>query len=173
MRIVFSEINFKCYVRFWVGFFFFFFFWGGGGLGFFGGGCLCLFFMPFLFFEDDVMTVLNSRWGFLYVLMCVRISVIMGQVKHVCVWITILLVYESSSQGQDEVVNTLYPQWSSTFSGVGNHDNCTQLLKVCKMYICMCVCVSGTPGSNPAFSRGTQLVSFRFEYRLPVPEHRN
>ena len=33
--------------------------------------------------------------------------------------------------------------------------------------------VSGTPGSNPAFSRRTQLVSFRFEYRLPVPEHRN
>ena len=33
--------------------------------------------------------------------------------------------------------------------------------------------VSGTPGSNPAFSRGTQLVSFRLEYRLPVPEHRN
>ena len=33
--------------------------------------------------------------------------------------------------------------------------------------------VSGTPGSNSAFSRGTQLVSFRFEYRLPVPEHRN
>ena len=32
---------------------------------------------------------------------------------------------------------------------------------------------SGAPGSNPAFSRGTQLVSFRFEYRLPVPEHRN
>ena len=30
-----------------------------------------------------------------------------------------------------------------------------------------------TPGSNPAFCRGTQLVSFRFEYRLPVPEHRN
>ena len=33
--------------------------------------------------------------------------------------------------------------------------------------------VSGAPGSNPAFSRGTQLVSFRFECRLPVPEHRN
>ena len=33
--------------------------------------------------------------------------------------------------------------------------------------------VSGTPGSNPAFSRGTQRVSFWFEYRLPVPEHRN
>ena len=36
--------------------------------------------------------------------------------------------------------------------------------------------VSGAPGSNPAFSRGsrgTQLVSFRFEHRLPVPEHRN
>ena len=33
--------------------------------------------------------------------------------------------------------------------------------------------VSETPGSNPAFSRGRQLVSFRFEYRLPVPEHRN
>ena len=32
---------------------------------------------------------------------------------------------------------------------------------------------SGAPGSNPAFSRGTQLVSFRFEYRLPVPQHRN
>ena len=32
--------------------------------------------------------------------------------------------------------------------------------------------VSGIPGSNPAISRGTQLVSFRFEYRLPVPEHR-
>ena len=31
----------------------------------------------------------------------------------------------------------------------------------------------GALGSNPAFSRGTQLVSFRFEYRLPVPEHRN
>ena len=29
------------------------------------------------------------------------------------------------------------------------------------------------PGSNPAFSRGRQLVTFRFEYRLPVPEHRN
>ena len=28
-------------------------------------------------------------------------------------------------------------------------------------------------GSNPAFSRGRQIVSFRFEYRLPVPEHRN
>ena len=28
-------------------------------------------------------------------------------------------------------------------------------------------------GSNPAFSRGRQLVSFRFEYRLPVPELRN
>ena len=36
-----------------------------------------------------------------------------------------------------------------------------------------CDLVSGAPGSNPAFSRGTQLVSFRFEYRLPVPEHRN
>ena len=33
--------------------------------------------------------------------------------------------------------------------------------------------VSRTSGSNPAFIRGTQLVSFRFEYRLPVPEHRN
>ena len=33
--------------------------------------------------------------------------------------------------------------------------------------------VSEIPGSNPAFSRGTQLVSFRLEYRLPVPEHRN
>ena len=33
--------------------------------------------------------------------------------------------------------------------------------------------VSGAPGSNPAFSRKTQLISFRFEYRLPVPEHRN
>ena len=33
--------------------------------------------------------------------------------------------------------------------------------------------VSGTPGSKPAFCRGTQLVSFRFEYRLPEPEHRN
>ena len=33
--------------------------------------------------------------------------------------------------------------------------------------------VSGAPGSNPAFSRGIQLVSFPFEYRLPVPEHRN
>ena len=33
--------------------------------------------------------------------------------------------------------------------------------------------VSDTPGLNPAFSRGRQLVSFRFEYRLPVPEHRN
>ena len=33
--------------------------------------------------------------------------------------------------------------------------------------------VSGAPVSNHAFSRGTQLVSFRFEYRLPVSEHRN
>ena len=33
--------------------------------------------------------------------------------------------------------------------------------------------VSGALGSNPAFSRGTHLVSFRFYYRLPVPEHRN
>ena len=28
-------------------------------------------------------------------------------------------------------------------------------------------------GSNPAFSRGRQLVSFQFENRLPVPEHLN
>ena len=35
-------------------------------------------------------------------------------------------------------------------------------------------CVSETlMGSNPAFSRGRQLVSFRFEFRLPVPENRN
>ena len=27
--------------------------------------------------------------------------------------------------------------------------------------------------SNPAFNRGRKLVSFRFEYRLPVPEHRH
>ena len=33
--------------------------------------------------------------------------------------------------------------------------------------------VSETLGSNPAFSRGRQLVSFRFEYRLPVPEYWN
>ena len=33
--------------------------------------------------------------------------------------------------------------------------------------------VSKTLGSNPAFSRGRQLVSFRFEYRFPVLEHRN
>ena len=33
--------------------------------------------------------------------------------------------------------------------------------------------VSETLGSNPAFSKGRQLVCFRFEYRLPVPEHRN
>ena len=32
--------------------------------------------------------------------------------------------------------------------------------------------VSGTPGSNPAFGFKSCLVSFRFEYRLPVPEHR-
>ena len=31
------------------------------------------------------------------------------------------------------------------------------------MYVCMYVCMYV----------GTQLVSFRFEYRLPVPEHRN
>ena len=33
--------------------------------------------------------------------------------------------------------------------------------------------VSETLGSNPEFSRGRQLVSFQFEYRLPVPEHQN
>ena len=33
--------------------------------------------------------------------------------------------------------------------------------------------VSETMGSNPAFSRGRQLVTFPFENRLPVPEHRN
>ena len=33
--------------------------------------------------------------------------------------------------------------------------------------------VSETLGSNHAFSNGRQLVSFRFEYRLPVPENRN
>ena len=33
--------------------------------------------------------------------------------------------------------------------------------------------VPGIPGSNPSFSRGIQLVFFWFEYRLPVPEHRN
>ena len=33
--------------------------------------------------------------------------------------------------------------------------------------------VSETLGSNPVFRRTRQLVSFRFEYRLPVPELRN
>ena len=28
-------------------------------------------------------------------------------------------------------------------------------------------------GLNPALSRGRELVSFKFEYRLPVPEHWN
>ena len=32
---------------------------------------------------------------------------------------------------------------------------------------------SDFPASNPAFSRGRQLVCFRFENRLPAPEHRN
>ena len=44
------------------------------------------------------------------------------------------------------------------------------------MYVCIfCwrTCVCDFPASNPAFSRGRQLVSFRYEYRLPVPEHRN
>ena len=49
------------------------------------------------------------------------------------------------------------------------------------MYVCMYVCMHAcmyvcmyveTLGSNPAFSRGRQLVSFLFEYRLPAPEHR-
>ena len=33
--------------------------------------------------------------------------------------------------------------------------------------------VSETLGSNPAFIRGRQLVTFLFEYRLPVRGHRN
>ena len=33
--------------------------------------------------------------------------------------------------------------------------------------------VPETLGSNPVYSRGRQLVSFRFENRLPVPEHQN
>ena len=33
--------------------------------------------------------------------------------------------------------------------------------------------VSETLGSNPVFSRGRQLVSFRFEKCLPVPEYRH
>ena len=36
-----------------------------------------------------------------------------------------------------------------------------------------CDLVSETLGSNPAFNRGRQLVSFRFENRLTVPEHRH
>ena len=39
--------------------------------------------------------------------------------------------------------------------------------------VCWRIGVWDPLGSNPAFSRGRQLVSFRFEYRLPVPEHRN
>ena len=46
------------------------------------------------------------------------------------------------------------------------------------MYVCVCLyiyiyIVLRLPGSNPAFCRGRLRVSFRFEYRLPVPEHRN
>ena len=33
--------------------------------------------------------------------------------------------------------------------------------------------VPETLGSNPPFSGGNQLVSSRFEYRLPVPDHRS
>ena len=40
-----------------------------------------------------------------------------------------------------------------------------------KKYVCMYVCMHTC--MNPAFSRGRQFVSFRFEYHLPVPEHRN
>ena len=32
---------------------------------------------------------------------------------------------------------------------------------------------SRDPGSNPAFSRGRQRISFQLKNRLPVPEHRN
>ena len=35
------------------------------------------------------------------------------------------------------------------------------------------ISVPETLGSNPAFSRGGQLVSFRLENHLPVPDHRN
>ena len=38
--------------------------------------------------------------------------------------------------------------------------------------VCWRVGVLRHPGSNPAFSRGRQFVSFRFEYRLLVPDHR-
>ena len=62
---------------------------------------------------------------------------------------------------------------------VRTHARMHACMYVC-MHACMYVCmyagdlVSETlMGSNPAFSRGKQLVSFRFEYRLPVPGHRN
>ena len=48
-----------------------------------------------------------------------------------------------------------------------------KLCKVCKVCMSAGDLVSETlMGSNPAF-KGRQLVSFPFEYRLSVPEHRN
>ena len=41
------------------------------------------------------------------------------------------------------------------------------------IYIFVVVNFDALGSGKPAFSKGTQLVSFRFEYRLPVPEHRN
>ena len=37
----------------------------------------------------------------------------------------------------------------------------------------VCSLIASSLSSNPAFSRGRQLASFRFENRLPVPEHRD
>ena len=52
-------------------------------------------------------------------------------------------------------------EWTFSLLAVGGHSVC-------------CRFGSRDPlGSKPAFGRGRQLVSFPFENRLPVPEHRN
>ena len=90
-----------------------------------------------------------------------------------------------------EVVSSI-PAWSTIIYRFLCGFICVSLcqsikIKPTNMYVCMYSSVGLSAGiqsagdlvsetlmgSNPAFSRGRQLVSFRFEYRLPVPEHRN
>ena len=62
-------------------------------------------------------------------------------------------------------------EWAECLLIIGTGRQRTVELKVFSLILNSSVGLSA--GSNPACSRGRQLVSFRFKYRLPVPEHQN
>ena len=121
----------------------------------------------------------------LYVCICVCLSVCPSVCLSVCLYVCMYVcmyvcvyvcMYVFKSCFQQRNTTCLLSIWISL--ACARASKLTTNMYIC-MYVCMHVCLHACMHMcvcmyvNPAFSRGTQLVSFRFEYRLPVPKHRN